>query len=283
MLQQFLIIAALLLAREVSAQDRNDPLRLVTLWAGTLPIILSAPHGGREPISGIPVRMGRGVAQFTTERDSNTAELAEQLAITLGSKMGARPFLIVARFERKYIDANRAPGDAYEDLHARPYYEAYHRSLDEACSAVRNRWGRGLLIDLHGQSVEKETIFRGTANGKSVADLERRFGREAITGGKSVLGQLALKGYKIAPDFASDTERRYTGGYTIRNYGSHHGTGIDAMQLELGTTLRERRNLERTANDFAEAIAVFARHYLPPGDRSTMIRSGTLNSAGVVE
>ena len=143
-------------------------------------------------------------------------------------------------------------------------YDAYHRALEEACSRVRSRWGRGLLLDLHGQGAEKEIIFRGTANGKSVADLERRFGREAITGGKSIVGQLASKGYKIGPDFSSATERRYTGGYTIRNYGSHHTTGIDAIQLELGTRLRERRNLQRTADDMAEAIAVFARQYLPP-------------------
>jgi N-formylglutamate amidohydrolase len=177
--------------------------------------------------------------------------------------MGAAPFLVVARFERKYVDANRARGDAYENPNARPYYDAYHRALREACDRVRNRWGRGLLLDLHGQGFEKENIFRGTANGKSVADLERRFGREAITGGKSILGQLALKGYKISPDFSADTERRYTGGYTILGYGSHRATGIDAIQLELGTTLRERRNLKRTADDLAEAVAVFAKQYLP--------------------
>lgn len=148
---------------------------------------------------------------------------------------------------------------------------------------VRNRWGRGLLLDLHGQGVEKEIIFRGTANGKSVAELERRFGSEAITGGKSILGQLVLKGYRVMPNFAADTEHRYTGGYTIRNYGSHRPTGIDAIQLELGATLRERNRLKRTADDLAEAIAVFAKQYLRLRERSTEIQSGTLNSAGAVE
>jgi len=282
-LPRYVVITILLLAGEAWGQDTSHPARWVTFWAGTLPIILSAPHGGRESISGIPVREGRGVSQFTTERDSNTAELAEQIAATLASQMDARPFLIVARFERKYIDANRAPGDAYEDPIARPYYEAYHRSLEEACSMVRNRWGRGLLLDLHGQGVEKEIIFRGTANGKSVAELERRFGSEAITGGKSILGQLVLKGYRVVPNFAADTEHRYTGGYTIRNYGSHRPTGIDAIQLELGATLRERNRLKRTADDLAEAIAVFAKQYLSLRERSTEIQSGTLNSPGAVE
>jgi hypothetical protein len=119
------------------------------------------------------------------------------------------------------------------------------------------------------------------ANGKSVADLERRFGREAIIGGKSILGQLALKGYKVAPDFAANMERRYTGGYTIRNYGSHRPTGIDAMQLELGTILRERRNLERTVNDLAEAISGFVKQYLSLAIRPPEAQRGALQSHGL--
>lgn len=59
------------------AQDRQEPATLLTVWAGMLPIILSAPHGGRESISGVSLRRGIGVAQFTTERDNNTAALTE--------------------------------------------------------------------------------------------------------------------------------------------------------------------------------------------------------------
>jgi N-formylglutamate amidohydrolase len=127
------------LAQQASGQDQADPLSLVAVWAGALPIILSAPHGGRDPIPGISVRKGQGVAQFTTERGSNTAELAEQIAVTLGSQMGGRPFLVIARFERKYVDANRAAADAYENPSAKPYYDAYHHALEQACGSVRNR------------------------------------------------------------------------------------------------------------------------------------------------
>lgn len=262
-LNRLLIIAFLFFAQETFGQDKADRLRFVAIWAGVLPIVLSAPHGGRDPIPGISVRKGQGVAQFATERDSNTAELAEQIAVTLDSQMGGRPFLVVARFERKYVDANRAPAEAYEDPSARFYYDAYHHALEQACGSIRNRWGRGLLIDLHGQGVEKETIFGGTAKGLSMVHLEHRFGREAIAGSKSILGQLVTKGYKVAPESLSGTERRFTGGFIVRNYGSHRATGIDAIQLEFGSALRERHNLNRTADDLAEAIAVFAREYLP--------------------
>ncbi len=284
MVRRYWIIAVVLFFGEAWAQDKNDPLRLVTFWAGTLPIILSAPHGGRELIPGIPVRKGQGVAQFTTERDNNTAELAEQVGARLAIELGGRPFLVVARFERKYIDANRAPTAAYESPTAKLYYDGYHQALGEACRRVQQRWRRGLLLDLHGQGAEPETIFRGTDNGKSVSDLERRFGRGALTGGGSILGQLVLKGYKIAPDgAANDLERRYTGGFTTRTYGSHRGTGIDAIQLELGTTLRQRANLTRTAADLAEAVAVFAKRYLPLTIKPQEVQSGAIDTHGVVE
>ena len=78
------------------------------------------------------------------------------------------------------------------------------------------------------------------------------------------MGRLAAKGYKIEPGGAAyERERRYTGGYTTRTYGSHRGSRIDAIQLEFGTNLRSRNNLERTANDLAEAIEIFVKAYLP--------------------
>ena len=86
---------------ESPAQDQPRPDKLVTVWMGTLPIILSAPHGGRAAIPGISVRRGIGVPQFTTERDSNTDELAEKIALKVEEKLGAKPFLVIARFERK--------------------------------------------------------------------------------------------------------------------------------------------------------------------------------------
>jgi len=49
----------------------------------------------------------------------------------------------------------------------------------------------------------------------------------------------------------------------VQTYGSHRETGIDAIQLEIGTNLRKLAVLDRTAADLADAIAVFTREYLP--------------------
>ena len=236
--------------------------KFLTHWTGNLPIVVIAPHGGREAVPGIEIRQGKGVAQFKTGRDSNTAELAEAIAIGLGEQLEAKPFLIIARFDRKYIDANRPADQAYEAAQALPYYAAFHAAVDQACKQIHKVWGRGLLLDIHGQGAEADVIFRGTSQGKSVADLLQTFGQQALTGSESLFGQLAVRGYRIMPA-ANQPESRYTGGHTTQTYGSHRGTGIDAIQLEFGSRLRARDNLKKTAADVAAAIAVFAKEYLP--------------------
>jgi N-formylglutamate amidohydrolase len=257
-----LLLIATLLHEPLVAQDRPLARNFLTVWTGELPIILTAPHGGRQAVPGMAARRGIGVPQFTVERDNNTAELAELVAGKVSERMGAKPFLVIAHFERRYIDANRVETAAYESAEAKAYYDAYHGAIEAALQRMRQNWHAGLLLDIHGQGAEAETIFRGTDNGKSVSALEQRFGREAIAGPKSILGQLASKGYKIEPDAPNDRERRYTGGYTTRTYGSHRGGRIDAIQLEFGTQLRARNNLARTASDLAQAIAIFAESFL---------------------
>ena len=67
-------VAICLWAIDCPAQSSKEKEQMLTLLAGTLPIILAAPHGGREPIPGVAPRRGIGVAQFVAERDSNTAD-----------------------------------------------------------------------------------------------------------------------------------------------------------------------------------------------------------------
>ena len=66
---------------------------MLTVWAGMLPIILSAPHGGRQSIPGVAVRRGAGVTQFATGRDNNTDELAEINCYTVGEEVERKTLL----------------------------------------------------------------------------------------------------------------------------------------------------------------------------------------------
>jgi N-formylglutamate amidohydrolase len=255
----------LLLSSALPAEEKLDPARYVTVIKGDLPIILSAPHGGRLKVPGVAERKGEGIAQFTTVREENTAEIALALAAILEQVFGARPHVVVAHFERKYLDANRPAASAYEGKEAAPLYDAYHAALDAACKQVQKDFGRGLLLDLHGQAGDADAIYRGTVNGKSVTLLVQRFGQAAVTGEKSVLGALAKLGYKVLPanDAADQKETKFNGGHIVRTYGSHGGSGIDAIQLELGSALRSKKGQETLIPDLVAALEVFAKAYLP--------------------
>jgi N-formylglutamate amidohydrolase len=238
---------------------------LVTVQEGTLPIILSAPHGGGAPLPGVPPRLGVGVSKFTTVRDTSTDRLAEKLAAAIEKRMGGRPFVVIARFSRRHMDANREAKNAFEHPLARPYYDTYHNALADARKAVVERWGRGLLLDLHAQGAKRDTVFRGTNNGKSVTHLTDRFGRGAFVGPKSVLGVLEKKGYAVFPRCDSEEKENpsYGGGWITQRYGSRDGGTLDAIQLETGGDHRGAKNIDRFAADLADAVAVFAAEFLP--------------------
>ena len=235
--------------------------------AGTLPVVVSAPHGGKLPLPGVADRKGDGVEQFVTVRDVNTDQLAERFAAACEKTSGGRPFLVVARFTRKHVDANRPADGAYEGRQAKPYYDAYHAALKAHCLAVRKGWGRGLVIDCHAQGLKADTIFRGTARRTSVALLRERFGWPAVAGPDSLLGGLAAKGHAVFPPVAGPEDAaenpRYGGGFITRTYGAAGDTGLDAVQLEFGGDYTRANKLDATAADLAEALARFRKAYLP--------------------
>lgn len=246
--------------------DEPKPEDLVFVQKGTLPVIVSAPHGGRKEVPGVPERKGLGIDQFATVRDQETDRLAELFAAELEKKLGGKPWVVVARFDRKFLDANRPPDQSYESPAAKPFYAAYHGPLVAACKAVKAKHGRGLLLDLHGQGQEQDVIFRGTRNGKTVTLLADRFGWPAVTGKNSVMGRLERAGFRVVPgcDAPRETkeEPKFAGGHTVGTYGSHTGYGIDAIQLEFGLNFRTRDTTAKTAKELADAVAAFHDTYL---------------------
>ncbi len=251
--------------KPVEAPRRLDRGTQITVQKGSLPVIISAPHGGSQTLPDIPDRTGQGKAKFVVVQDTGTDKLAAKLADAIEKRMMGRPYLVIAHFRRKQVDVNRPAKDAYESDAAKPIYDAYHRALEEASAEVRQQWGRGIVLDIHGQAADREAIFRGTNDGKTVLHLTTQYGKAALTGPKSILGVLAAKGYKIVPACDSEDKENasFNGGYIVQTYGSWNGGMIDAIQFETGGKQRTLNNLDQTAADIAEAVAIFAKEYLP--------------------
>ena len=236
-----------------------EPEEFTIARPGNLPILLTAPHGGLDGVPNVP-RRSRG----TTSTDMHTTELTEALAKQIENVVRAKPYVLIARFSRRYIDANRAPGEAFDSKDAKPFYDAYHNRARHFVSQLKQRFPQGaLLLDIHGQSSDPGVTHRGTGNGATVAHLMRAHGSAALIGPNSIFGTLQKKGVKIFPQNTPidnpPEDRRFNGGYTVRTYGSGKPDGIDAIQIEVG---RDIRTDPQFIAALAEGIVVFYRAYL---------------------
>jgi len=250
---------------------------LVLVREGTLPIILTVPHGGRQAIPGIEERniegkpRGKG-ARFVKGRDTNTDILAQRIAKEIEQITGKTPYMVMAKFERKYIDANRSPEIALQNPRARPYYDAYHNAIRRFIDQIHSKYPAGLLIDVHGQSFVPDVIMRGTHNGRSVTKLLQRGGFQAVTGPSGIFGQLEANGFKVFPGNNLPTRGTFenaglNGGYTVGLYGSDNPNGIDAVQMEFGSKYRQKAVVDRSGKEAGKAIAAFYEAYLKKGER----------------
>ena len=253
----------------------ETPADLVLAQPGMLPIILTAPHGGREAIPGVAPRATQGKRTggrgYVTVTDTNTDRLAEGIAAEIKALTGKEPYLVVAKFQRKYVDPNRPPEIGLDNPMARPYYDYYHQSVRRFVDEIRSRYPAGLLIDVHGQVKDPTAVMRGTQNGRAIRRLLERAGAPALTGPNGIFGQLAANGFVVFPTNdvplgGTSENAGYDGGYTVGTYGSHTADGIDAVQMEFGTKYRRTGAVDTSARDAAKAIVAFYDAYLrkPP-------------------
>jgi N-formylglutamate amidohydrolase len=273
-------VVALVWSLGASAASRA-PEDLVLLRPGTLPIVLTAPHGGRLDIPGVSQRSAPDAAHmaafekwggFRSGGDPNTDALALRIASEIERLTGHAPYLVLAKFKRRFIDVNRPADLAYVGPEAAPYYALYHGTIRKFVDEVRRAYPAGLLLDVHGEGKDPDVLMRGTSNGDTVTLLVRRAGVGSITGPNGLFGQLESQGFKVFPSnrvsiWHGSENAGFNGGYTVNTYGSQNADGIDAVQLEFGTRYRRDDELDRSAAQAARAIVTFYKAYLETARR----------------
>jgi N-formylglutamate amidohydrolase len=237
-----------------SATPPIDPASYVTIERGSLPIVLSAPHGGTAIVPGVPVRQ-----TGTTGLDTNTYQLAVEIQNALMARTGKRAHLVAALASRSYVDLNRSSDEAYETAAVAPIYQAYHAALQQAVQTARSQSAAGaLVVDIHGQGSDPAVVFRGTRNGQT-ATLATLY---APTGG--LLARLVALGMPVSPAGAAGTENpSYNGGYIVGTYGLGGAGGVNAVQLEFGMNYRQSVVVATTAGQLADALVEHLRAHAP--------------------
>lgn len=252
---------------------------------GSLPVILTAPHGGdQEPVE-IPDR-GWG----TTVTDLHTRELALAVRDALHERTGAYPHLVICHLDRAKLDANRDIEEAAQDEWAaeRAWWE-YHAYADQAGELVEDEFGRGLYLDIHGHGHDVQRIELGyllspselgmsddalsaatMVDKSSIGALVRSSGTSLaalVRGGASLGTLLSERGFPTVPSSADPdpgTDPYFTGGYSTVRHGSRNGGEISGIQLEHNYSgVRDEASNRRVyADALAEAVILYiAEHY----------------------
>jgi N-formylglutamate amidohydrolase len=214
---------------------------LVARYQGAMPVILTCPHGGDEQPPGVlDSRTGAGLprdCRFETNTDRFTRTISRGIAQLLFDVFGEAPYVVIANFDRAFIDANRRDECAFEDQAAKPFYEEYHNTVRNFVDEIRaDNGGLGLLFDIHGTTQitnDPADVYLGTLNGQAISSLLSR-DPLALSRRRSLPGLLRETGYIVSAKIP-ETLR---GDFTLEAYGSSKADGIDAIQIEIESTLR---------------------------------------------
>jgi len=142
-------------------QTPGDTREYIEYIPGNLPIIISAPHGGvkqsgstiggtfySDNDSSLPDR-----SCGTNERDDNTDILIREIQNEIFNLTGCYAHIIINNLHRSKLDPNREVNEAAcGDVDSEDHWNAFHNFIDQASTSVEANWGKGLFIDLHGQS-----------------------------------------------------------------------------------------------------------------------------------
>ena len=242
-----LLILALLAAPATVADD------FVDVSVGNIPLVLSAPHGGTVKPVGVPDRT-RG----TLVRDTNTRELALELADEIEKRTGHRPFVVTNRLHRVKMDPNREIEEATQgSVFGVAVYRAYHAALEQSCQeALKIGAGQALLIDLHGHAHPEDWIEVGhllRASDLAVPDDQLQ-DLEWIRGPTSIGALLEKSGLQAVPSPRlphPDGKKYFRGGYITRHYRKD---GMRTLQFEMPWSVRKKSGRTTSVPALAEAI-----------------------------
>jgi hypothetical protein len=216
---------------------------------GTLPLVISAPHGGTLKPEGIPSRTLGRIAQ-----DSHTAELATLIAQVCLQKLGGTPALIFCHLHRTKVDCNREIKEAAQgNATAEQAWREYQGFIATAQKAVQASGAKGLYIDLHGhrhpemlvelgylltasQLRKLDSSMAATSGLKHLAQSGAASLEELVRGPQSLGAYLEKAGFPSIPSpshRAPVLEQEYfSGGYNVVSHASAYGPLISGLQIE---------------------------------------------------
>ena len=256
---------------------------------GNIPLMIISVHGGSLDPNWIKTRT---CDEATIVKDSYTREVALKIESQL-KIYGYNPYIVLNDLHRKKLDLNRSLIKSNcGDSTTKPYWNLFHEQVNNYRTEIQNKFGSGLVIDIHGQSHEEQRIELGyllssselkmdnsTINSSSFKNessvrslLNKNLGElkltDLLSGEFSIGSLLSQKGYASVPSkeviAPKEGELYFSGGYNTAIYGSRNSGSVDAIQIELNMNGVRNTDENRSvfSKNFAEVIISYLKtHY----------------------
>ena len=252
----------------------------IEYYAGNLPYILSAPHGGQETPAEIPDR-----TYGTTTYDTHTQETARAFIDSVVARTGKHPHVIICRLARIKLDANR---DSLEGAQGNPYalqaWQEWHHFIEVARESIVAQYGKGLYVDLHGHGHTIQRLELGynlsasqlrlpddslnlpaqvySSSIRTLAGSSPEHLSGLLRGPRSLGTYFENRGFRAVPSTMQPSpgaDPYFTGGFDTERHGSLFGGPIDGVQIE--TNYSGVRDTEPNYRRYAGALAEVFDYY----------------------
>ena len=216
-----------------------------TFHSGTVPLLVSVPHDGRQLPRDIEALMS-DAGKLLPDTDWHVARLYD-FAKDLGASM------ITANYSRYVVDLNRSADDAvlYEgqlltglcplktfdgrdiykaeeaievDDRVQQYWRPYHDKIEATLAGFRESHGYALLWDAHSIVSRVPSLFDGELPVLNIGTWDGRSCEHVISDAVMLVAQ--------ASSYSAVLNARFKGGHITRHYGDP-GANVHALQLEV--------------------------------------------------
>jgi len=212
---------------------------------GQAPLLIASPHDGRLQPPGTPERpdQQQDCGRAKKQADVSTRIIALGLRDAVEALTGSTPSIVIARFHRRYIDANRSRQCAFKARVAGRFYDEYHHRIDLAIAAIKKQFPkRGVLVDIHGAADQTDRpdiqVLLGSDNGNSIRRL-LELDPLILFRRNGIVRTLQRDGFGVIPGEPNEPEHSsFDGGFTVQQHGASHASGLDALQVEIVRSVR---------------------------------------------
>ena len=206
---------------------------------GTVPILLSCPHGGYKELKRIP---NNALGAQTPDR--NTYFIAKQILWELSNR-DIHLYYILNKIHRSKVDVNRPPRSKLafnqSSIEAKNIHQLFHDQLLNFSQECVLNYNKALVIDLHGFTKpypEYPDIIFGNIFGKTLKILQNPQVEncDKYWGCSQLYNEIA-KSFTLDDGLAlSDINIAYSGGYITHRF--YNIPKVNAIQLELAKFIR---------------------------------------------